>query len=63
MLCILIHCILTHPEGLSKYSTTQKKYSAILHTKMSNHMYMSLFQKAQQRRFINYAYLLPRWLR
>lgn len=26
MLCILIHCILTHPEGLSKYSTTLKKY-------------------------------------
>ena len=26
MLCILV-CILTHPEGLSKYSTTKKEYT------------------------------------
>lgn len=36
MLCVLVGCILTHPEGLSKYSSTQKKKKnfAILHTKM-----------------------------
>lgn len=34
MLCVLVGCILTHPEGLSKYSSTKKKYFAILHTKM-----------------------------
>ena len=48
MLCILVDCILTHPEGLSKYSSTQKKkYFTILHTKMFHEIYVSLFRKAQ----------------
>ena len=48
MLCVLVGCILTHPEGLSKYSSTQKKkYFTILHTKMFHEIYVSLFRKAQ----------------
>ena len=47
MLCVLVDCILTHPEGLSKYSSTKKKNTLPYYTPKCFMKYVSLFQKAQ----------------
>ena len=49
MLCILVDCILTHPEGLSKYSSTQKKNTLLYYTPKCFMKYMCLYSERHNR--------------
>lgn len=50
MLCVLVGCILTHPEGLSKYSSTQKKKNTLpYYTPKCFMKYKCLYSKRHNR--------------